>query len=768
MAKNLLIVESPAKSKTLKKFLPRDFDVKATVGHIVDLPKSRIGVDVTKDFEPEYVVIEGKEKVIKDLQAAARKADAVYLAPDPDREGEAIAWHVANSLKRSRIKTPVRRIAFNAITQKAVTEAFDHARDIDINLVNAQQARRVLDRLVGYKVSPFLWTTLARGLSAGRVQSVALRIICERENEVLAFKPVEYWEIEAEFETMKGRSFPAKLFKINDAKPELPNQETAEQTVEDLKRQRYVVADVKTGTKTRNPLPPFITSTLQQEAATKLGFAPQKTMRIAQALYEGVELKDEAGPVGLITYMRTDSVRVEPEAIQDARRFIEKAFGADYLPPSPRMYKTKKSAQDAHEAIRPTYLKYAPDKLKKSLTRDQLRLYTLIWDRFIASQMNSAIFDSVTVDIAGGQYLFRAGSLNLVFDGYQRLYKESSVNGNGNGNGNGSPEGKGEIPLLKKDEEVKAVKFDPSQHFTKPPARFSEASLVKELESNGIGRPSTYAQIIYTLKQRKYVDLQDRRLIPSELGFAVNKILVDHFETLFNVSFTATMEEELDEVEEGKIGWTDVLNQFYQPFDATISSLKGKAKAIKESLVEETDETCDKCGRPMVIKWGRNGRFLACSGYPECKSTKPLNGQQEVVESGEVCELCSGKMLVKNGRFGKFLGCENYPTCKNTRALSTGVACPRKNCKGHVVERKSKKGRIFYGCSKYPKCDFVSWDKPIGRKCRACGHPYLVEKTTKAKGMHYYCPECKVVSYPDPVDGPEKPEETSVNQPVSG
>jgi len=745
MAKNLLIVESPAKSKTLKKFLPGDFDVMATVGHIIDLPKSRIGVDVDNDFDPEYVVIDGKDKVIKALRAAARKADKIYLAPDPDREGEAIAWHVANSLKKSTAKSSISRIAFNAITKKAVNEAFDHAREIDIDLVNAQQARRVLDRLVGYQVSPFLWKTVARGLSAGRVQSVALRIICEREEEVRNFVPQEYWEIEAEFANSKGKTFVAKLVKIDDKKPEISDKDSADAVLAELGKKKFTVTDIKIGTKKRNPLPPFITSTLQQDAATKLGFAPQKTMRVAQALYEGVELKGEDGQVGLITYMRTDSVRVEPEAIHDARGYIAKNYGNEYLPDSPRMYKTKKAAQDAHEAIRPTDMKYAPEKLKKSLTRDQLRLYSLIWDRFLASQMNPAVYDTVTVEIAGDQYLFRAGSLNLKFDGYLKIYQESQTNGNGNGNGNG----KGEIPPLETGEEVKANKFDPSQHFTKPPPRFSEASLVKELESNGIGRPSTYAQIIYTLKQRKYVDLEERRLVPTELGFAVTKILVEHFNRLFDVSFTANMEEELDEIEEGKMVWTDVLSEFYTPFSETMSSLSAKTKEIKASMVEQTDEVCEKCGRPMVVKWGRNGRFLACSGYPECKNTKPLNGEEESVDSGQTCEVCGGKMLIKTGRFGKFLGCSNYPECKNTKPLSLGISCPREGCTGEVIERRGRRGRTFYGCSRYPKCDFVSWNKPVNIKCKACGNSYLVEKTTKAKGFHYECPECKTVSYPE-------------------
>ena len=758
MAKNLLIVESPAKSKTLKKFLGRDFDVVATIGHVIDLPKSRIGVDVDHDFAPEYVVIEGKDKVIKDLRAAAKKADKIYLAPDPDREGEAIAWHVANVLKSARIKAGVSRIAFNAITKRAVTEAFDHARDIDLNLVNAQQARRILDRIVGYKVSPFLWQTIARGLSAGRVQSVALRLICEREELVRAFVPQEYWEIEVLLAKQDGRTFTAKLAKVNGEKPELSDQKAADDIIAKLKRVKFAVADIKIGTKKRNPLPPFTTSTLQQEAATKLYFAPHKTMRIAQALYEGIDLKGEADTVGLITYMRTDSVRVEPEAVFGARDYIAAAFGKEYVPDSPRMYKSKKSAQDAHEAIRPTYLEYSPERLGKSLTKDQLKLYGLIWDRFIASQMEAAVYDTVAVDITAGTCLFRASSLNLKFDGYLKLYRESD--GNGNGNGNGADGTKYEIPPLEIHEPLLPRQFDPSQHFTKPLPRFSEASLVKELETNGIGRPSTYAQIIATLKQRKYVDLTERRLVPTELGFAVTRILVDHFNNLFDVSFTATMEEELDEIEEGKVEWTKALNDFYKPFAATMTRLKGKAGAIKASMVEKTDETCEKCGQPMVIKWGRNGRFLACSGYPECKNTRPVNGGEETVQSGETCDQCGAAMLVKNGRFGKFLGCSNYPSCKNTKSLTTGVACPKAGCDGQIVERRGRRGRTFFGCSRYPKCDFVSWDRPVQQPCQACGHTYLVEKTTKAKGHHYCCPQCKVVSFPDT-------EKEAVAEPIS-
>ena len=731
----------------------------ATVGHIIDLPKSKTGVDVDNKFQPDYVVIDGKDKIIKQLRAAAKEVDHVFLAPDPDREGEAIAWHVANSLKKGRgINATFSRIAFNAITKKAVMEAFDHAREIDMNLVNAQQARRILDRLVGYEVSPFLWKTLARGLSAGRVQSVALRIICEREELVRAFVPQEYWEIEAEFANKKKQTFTAKLAKIDGEKPELPDQQTTDTILADLKAQDYTIADVKIGTKKRNPLPPFITSTLQQEAAIKLGFAPNKTMRIAQALYEGIDLKTKEGTVGLITYMRTDSVRVEPDAIEEARSFIKKNYGSEYLPESARIYKTKKSAQDAHEAIRPTYLEYSPDKLKRALTDDRMKLYSLIWDRFIASQMNPAVYDTVSVDITGGKYLFKASSLNLKFDGYLKVYRESESNGK---NGNGYAGGKAELPSLKQNDVVTANAFNPSQHFTKPPPRFSEASLVKELEAQGIGRPSTYAQIIMTLKSRKYADLSERRLIPTELGFAVTKILVENLDRLFAVSFTATMEQELDEIEEGKVEWTDVLSEFYDPFSENMAALKGKAKEIKESLIEKTDEMCQNCGSPMVIKWGRNGRFLACSAYPECKTTRPLEEEEIAAETDVICEKCSANMVVKNGRFGKFLGCSNYPKCTHTQAITTGVKCPKEGCTGEIVERKSKRGRVFFGCTNYPNCDFASWSQPVNEPCKVCGHVFLVEKNTKAKGLHHYCPECKTVSYPETK---EEPVEETVNQ----
>jgi len=453
--------------------------------------------------------------------------------------------------------------------------------------------------------------------------------------------------------------------------------------------------------------------------------------------------------------MRTDSVRIDPEALDWARQFIGSNYGEKYLPETPRQFKAKKSAQDAHEAIRPTYMEYNPDRLGKKLTRDQMRLYQLIWDRFIASQMAPAIYDTVAVDINADQYLFRASSQNLKFDGYLKVYEESKTNGNGNGNG------KAEIPDLENGENLKADKFDPSQHFTKPPPRFSEASLVKELEAQGIGRPSTYAQIIYTLKQRKYVNLEEKRLVPTDLGFAVTKILVENFARLFEVSFTANMEEELDEIEDGKTEWTKILAKFYGPFEETLTEVKSKAKEIKASMIESTGEACEKCGSEMVIKWGRNGRFLACSNYPECKTTKPLpEDEQEVIVTDEKCDLCGGQMVVKQGRYGKFLGCENYPTCKNTKAFTTGMKCPKDGCDGEIVERRTRRGRVFYGCTKYPKCDFASWNKPIDVKCKACGHAYLVEKDTKAKGLHYYCPECKTVSYPEAKADSEATEQT--------
>ncbi|HLG93725.1 MAG TPA: type I DNA topoisomerase [candidate division Zixibacteria bacterium] len=742
MAKNLVIVESPTKTKTLKKILGRDFSVLATKGHIMDLPKSRLGVDLENKFEPEYEVVPKRKETINELKKAAKEADKIYLAPDPDREGEAIAYHVAQLLK---LKKPL-RASFNEITKEAVKRGITEAGKIDLHKVEAQQARRILDRLVGYQISPLLWKTVHRGLSAGRVQSVALRLVCEREEEIEKFVPKEYWSIKAFFDTPKKETFAAKLVKIKGENFELGSKTATDAVLADIEKQKYAVSDQKTEERQKNPYPPYITSTLQQDASRRLGFSTSKTMTLAQRLYEGAEIGGET--VGLITYMRTDSVRVAKEAQGAVSRFIQKQYGKEYLPEEPRFYKSKKGAQDAHEAIRPTYFDYPPTAVKKYLEKDLFRLYELIWNRFVASQMASAVFDTLTVEVAGGDYLFRATSQKLKFPGFLAVYDELKDE-------NGDEEEQFEIPVLKVDTPLSLNKLEPAHHFTKPPARFTEAALVRELEARGIGRPSTYASIITTIKTRHYVEVKERRLTPTDLGKTVNRILVAEFPDIFDYEFTREMEEELDSVEDGKDDWVKVLKDFYEPFEEDLAAAKKKEKEIRKSTQEKSDEVCEKCGRPMLVRWGRHGKFLACSGYPECKSTKPLEGSEEAQEVSEKCDKCGSPMVVKRGRFGTFLACSAYPECKNTKALvkSTGVKCPEK-CGGELVERRSKSRRIFYSCSKYPKCKFATWDRPVPTACPKGDSTYMLAKVTKAKGEYLLCPVCKTEITPTPAVAP--------------
>lgn len=748
MAKNLLIVESPAKTRTLNKFLGKDFNILATIGHIRDLPRSKIGVDPDNSFALDYEVIKGKEKVIADLKKAAKKATTIYLAPDPDREGEAIAWHVAASLKDVTTAEFV-RVAFNEITEKAVRNAVENPRQLDMNKVNAQQARRALDRIVGYTVSPFLWKTIAYNLSAGRVQSVALRIICEREVEVTSFVPQEYWQLEATLSPGKKQILTARLHKIDDKTVVTPDKKGAKKItiastkemdkyLAELKEAEFKVSEIKKSQRQRKPLPPFITSTIQQEAAKVYGFSPKLTMSLAQRLYEGIELGDD-GPTGLITYMRTDSTRVSTEALTAVRKLIKKKFGDEYMPTKPINYGKKKGSQDAHEAIRPTYFDLSPEKLKKRLGRNEIKLYTLIYNRFLACQMTPAKYATEAVDIEAGRFLFRATAQKLIFDGYLRVYhegKEPDENGNGKN-------GVEALPELHEGDLLSLKELKPTQSFTKPLGRYSEAMLVKRLEADGIGRPSTYATIITTLKDRKYVELEEKKLHPTDLGMAVNKILVQSFPDLFNIKFTANMEKDLDLVEEGTDDWVKILEDFYGPFMDTIKGLKSREKEIKDSLTEKTDIKCEKCGEPMVIKWGRNGRFLACSAYPDCKSTRPLPEEEAKSKTDEKCEKCGSDMVIKSGRFGRFLACSAYPDCKNTKPVTLGILCPRDGCGGKLMERTTKGRRTFYGCSNYPKCDYASWDMPVKEPCPVCKHPFMVLKSTKAKGEHHKCPECK-------------------------
>jgi DNA topoisomerase-1 len=747
--KSLIIVESPAKAKTINKYLGKDYVVEASVGHIKNLPKSKIGVDVEGGFIPEYETIAGKDDVVKRLRDLARFADRIFLATDPDREGEAIAWHIAKELEEHNDR--IFRVLFHEITERGITEAMKRPQRIDENLVNSQQARRVMDRLVGYKVSPFVWKTLFYGLSAGRVQSVAVRLICEREEEIKAFVPEEYWSIVADFQTPAGEHFLAKLAKVAGSDPRIPDSTTAHGYVGDIERQSFAVSDIQKKPVRRNPPPPFITSTLQQEAARRLRFHAKRTMMLAQKLYEGIELGPD-GRVGLITYMRTDSTRLSEDAVGEVRQFIYENYGKEYLPHEARLFKKGKSSQDAHEAIRPTSLKHTPKAVRKFLDDELAALYELIWNRFVACQMSAAVADQTTVDVLGGDYLFRATDSVPVFRGFLQVYDDIAEENDRQNDEDPASRLPQEIKI---GDSEKLVGIIPNQHFTKPPPRFSEPSLVKELESQGIGRPSTYAMIVDTIQGRKYVEQRERKLYPTDLGIAVNKILVQYFPHLFNIQFTAKMEEELDTIAMGRQPYKRVMEDFYRPFIRDLEGVEKHSAAIKKSLQETTDEICELCGKPMIIKWGRNGRFMACSGYPACKNTKPLPHEQEQTKHvvGMKCELCGGDMVVKGGRFGAFLGCSNYPTCKNTKPISIGVKCP-KCTTGDVIERKTKRKRVFYGCSRYPDCDFASWDKPVARACDTCGNTYMVEKYTQSRGEYLLCPSCKAEVAREPQEEP--------------
>ena len=737
--RSLIIVESPAKAKTINKYLGREYVVEASVGHIKNLPKSKIGVDIEGGFIPEYETIKGKDEVIERLRTLAASSSDVYLATDPDREGEAIAWHIAREIQD--LNASIYRVLFHEITERGITEAMQHPHRIDQNLVVSQQARRVMDRLVGYKVSPFIWKTLFYGLSAGRVQSVALRLVTEREEAISSFVPEEYWSMIGEFATPRGEAFLARLFKIRQEDPQIVSAEEADELSQAIRQASYTVADVQRKDVRRNPPPPFITSTLQQEAARRLRFHAKRTMIIAQRLYEGIELGPE-GRVGLITYMRTDSTRLSEDAVGEVRQYIYENYGKEYVPPEARLFRKGKASQDAHEAIRPTSSRYAPKEIKKFLDKETFALYELIWNRFVACQMSPVVMEQMTVDVKGGDFTFRATDSQVKFRGFLQAYEED-VPEEGDRPEDEDPTSR--LPAeIAPGQETKLQALDPRQHFTKPPPRFTEGSLVKELEARGIGRPSTYALIIDTILARKYVEQRERRLYPTDLGAAVNKILVRYFPHLFSVEFTARMEEELDTIASGRQPYEKVMEDFYRPFIRDLEGIEKNSAAIKQSLQEPTEEVCDLCGKPMIIKWGRNGRFMACSGYPSCKNTKPLPHEQEQARhaAGIKCDQCGGDMVVKGGRFGAFLGCSNYPQCKNTRPLSIGMKCPQ--CQtGDVIERKTKRKRVFYGCSRYPDCDFASWDKPVAQACETCSNPYMVQKYTQSRGEYLLCPSCK-------------------------
>lgn len=729
MAQSLVIVESPAKAKTIKKYLGRGYQVMASVGHVKDLPEKELGVDIKDDFKPKYVIIKGKQKVLKKIIESAEKADDVYLAPDPDREGEAIAWHIGEEIQKKSKKKKVHRILFNEITAGAIKDAIKKPQKLDKNLFDAQQARRILDRLVGYQISPILWKKVRRGLSAGRVQSVAVRIICEREAEIAAFVPKEYWSVVAHLEGSKKPPFEAKLVKCKGENLEIPSEGSAKNILSDLEKEQFVLGKITKSERKRNPTPPFITSKLQQEAARKLGFTARKTMALAQQLYEGVEL-GEAGLVGLITYMRTDSPRVADSALEAVRSYISEKFGKEYVPAEPNRYKGRRAAQDAHEAVRPTSLDHPPELVEAYLEKDAYRLYDLIWKRFVASQMNPAIFDQTAFDINAGPYMFRATGQIMRFPGFIAVYME----------GVDEEQAKDEeenptLPELSEGELLKLLGLDPNQHFTQPPPRFTEASLVKELEERGIGRPSTYAAILSTIQDKDYVKKVEGRFFSTELGVLVNDLLIKSFPEILDIGFTAQLEEELDDVEEGKRTWVATLKDFYGPFEKSLKSAATQMRDVKKQQIE-TEHTCEKCGSPMVIKWGRHGEFLACSRYPDCKTTREFkrtdNGDIKLSEqktTDEKCEKCGSPMVVKRGRFGEFLACSKYPECKTTKSIGIGVKCP--DCGGELVARRTGRGKTFYGCSKYPACKFALWNKPVPGPCPKCGYPILTEKYVK-------------------------------------
>jgi len=747
MAQSIVIVESVAKTKTIKKFLGKNYQVLSSVGHIKDLPKGKLGVNIEDGFEPQYITIRGKGKVLNELKKAAETADQVYIATDPDREGEAIAWHIFEEIKLKNDR--IQRILFNEITERAVLDAIQQSRAINIDKVEAQKARRVLDRLVGYQVSPILWQTIYRGLSAGRVQSVALRLIVEREREIQAFVPQEYWSITAQLEGEKSHPFFSNLIKIKNKKIDIKNEQTATAIIDDLKLKTFIIKNITNKEVSRKPAPPFTTSTLQQEAARRLGYTAKKIMAIAQQLYEGIELGGE-GSIGLITYMRTDSTRIADEALIAARDYIANAYGLEYLPQQARIYKTKKSAQDAHEAIRPTSMKREPKKIKRYLTSEQYKLYELIWNRFVACQMSNAKLDQTTIDIVAGamvknkvneDYLFRTTGSIIKFRGFLQAYDDFKENGNGkDAENNIEPQQK--VPTeLRVGEILILLKLIPKQHFTKPPARYTESSLVKELDNLDIGRPSTYALIISTLLARKYTEKNGRQLHPTELGFTVNDILIQNFPAIFNVKFTAFMEQELDKIETREKDFTTVMNDFYHPFSHALETIDSKKDSIRESLIKDTKESCPDCSKPLIERWGRNGKFIGCSGYPDCRYTRPL--EKEQVETDEVCEKCGKPMVVKQGRYGRFLACSGYPACKNNKPFSIGISCPKQDCPGSIVERRTRRGKIFYGCSNYPECDFASWYLPLSTPCENCGSPYLEQRNTQKQGKFLYCPNCK-------------------------
>jgi DNA topoisomerase I len=797
MAKSLVVVESPAKAKTINKYLGKNYKVIASMGHVRDLPKSKLGVDVDEGFEPSYEVIASRKKVLKELKDAAKDADTIFVATDPDREGEAIGWHLAEELGRANEKK-IRRLMFNEITKKGVLSALDHPTDINKQMVDAQQARRVLDRLVGYKISPLLWDKVRRGLSAGRVQSVALKLVCDREGEIDRFVSEEYWNVSARLAGGQPPEFDAKLLKRDGGAIKIGNKEEADAVLADLRRSTWTVSSVTTKERKKGAVPPFITSKLQQASR----FPVKKTMMIAQQLYEGIELPGE-GAIGLITYMRTDSTRVSEQALTEVREFVTTRFGPDYVPEKPNIYRAKKDAQDAHEAIRPTSMTFSPGDVRAHLTPDQYYLYRLIWNRFVASQMPPATFDETTVDVDAAaegapSYLFRVKGSVPKFAGWMAVYDQEQPEARTEGPGPDAvtaedEEGSSVLPPLVEGDRLEMKELKPEQKFTQPPPRYSEATLVKALEENGIGRPSTYASIIGVIQAREYVNKIEGRFKPTVLGrMLVEKLLSPAFDDILEVNYTRELEEDLDKIEEGTENYESTLSSFYRKFQKDLDTAKKLMPNYKEGVPPDPPIDCDKCGKPMVIKSGKFGMFLACSGYPECENTRELEtpdasaegealeeecencGRPMAMKRGrfgqflactgypeckttrkiiatkqgmtaakpdqildEKCPKCASNLVIKQGRFGEFTACTNYPKCKYVKQKTTGVLCPKDG--GDVVEKKSRRGKVFYGCANYPDCDFTLWNKPIAEKCPDCGAPFLVEKVTKRHGRQLIC-----------------------------
>lgn len=733
MAKNLVIVESPAKAKTLGRYLGGDYDVRASVGHIRDLPKNKLGVDIENDFQPEYKIIENRESVVRDLQKAAKASSSVFLAADPDREGEAICGHLQSVLED--YNSNIFRVLFHEITKSAVKEAFDHIGQLDKGKIKAQQTRRILDRLVGYLISPLLWKKIGGGLSAGRVQSIAVRLICEREQEIRDFVAEEFWTIGANLKAENPPEFKANLVKIDGKKAKIEDEEKAQSIVTDLNALPYRLDDVQVKAKKRNPSPPYITSSLQQDCFRRLRFPVRKTMSVAQKLYEGLEIGDK-GLTGLITYMRTDSFRVSDEAVAGVREYIKQTYSEKYLPSTSRVYKNKKKAQDAHEAIRPTSFDCPPERVESYLTSEEFRLYSMIWKRFVASQMNPAEIEETVFDISAGKYLLKAKGEVIKFDGFLVLSpKKDEIED--------EKDEKDEkdnklLPKALPGEELEFLSLESKQNFTQPLPRYTEGSLVKELEARGIGRPSTYAPIIATIQSRDYVVREKGKFIPTEIGLFVNAYLIKNFPNLMEFKFTANLEEKLDLISEGEQDWLEYLRSYYVLLDKDLKEA-GEDEGVRGTGIP-LEEKCPDCGKKLVIKSGRFGRFKACLGYPDCTFKESMQ-KKEVKELDEDCPKCGSKMVMRHGRYGPFVACSNYPECKYIKSdkKDTGIKCPEEDCSGTFVQRKTRKGRIFYGCSRYPKCKHATWDEPVDRPCPECEREFVLKKSPINGQPHFYC-----------------------------